>query len=174
MKTLSLIIITTLFSLTASMAQTKAPCACCTENHSAFDFWEGDWTVYSPGGNIIGTNNIVKMEDNCVLQENWVASGGVTTGTSYNFFDLSDSTWNQVWISNTGNILRLKGNINENGAMVMKSHLVSGPNGKFYNKITWTKNKDGSVTQIWEILNQKNESISQAFEGIYKKKPTTK
>jgi hypothetical protein len=101
-----------------------------------FDFWVGDWTVYNNGGGIIGTNKVVKMIDGCVLQENWEASNKTNTGTSYNFFDSSDSTWNQVWVSNTGNVLRLNGHIDKEGAMVLKSELVNCPKGNYYNQIT--------------------------------------
>lgn len=138
----------------------------------AFDFWIGDWTVYNTNGQIIGTNKVLKMQDDCVLQENWKASNSVNTGTSYNFFDTSDNTWNQVWISNTGNVLNLKGNISKDGSMVLKSHLVKGTKGNYYNQITWSKNNDGSVIQRWDILNENNEPIRSAFEGIYKKTNT--
>jgi hypothetical protein len=53
--------------------------------------------------------------------------------------------------------------------MVLKSELVNCPKGNYYNQITWTKNGDGSVTQRWDILNESNQPLSKAFEGIYKK-----
>ena len=37
-------------------------CACCTENHRAFDFWVGTWQVTNPDGSPAGTNTIVKSE----------------------------------------------------------------------------------------------------------------
>jgi len=151
------------------IAQSNESCPCCSENHKAFDFWLGDWTVYNTKGEIVGTNKIVKMQEGCVLQENWKSLKSSNTGTSYNFFDLSDSTWNQIWISSTGNILKLKGNINSDGAMVLKSKLEKSSKGNYYNQIIWSKNDDGSVTQQWDILNKNNETISQAFEGIYRK-----
>lgn len=151
------------------LGQNIDPCSCCTENHKAFDFWIGDWTVTNTEGKTIGANKIVKMQNGCVLQENWVASNKTNTGTSYNFFDSSDSTWNQVWISNTGYILRLKGNINIDGSMVLKSKLIESANGNYYNQITWSKNDDGSVMQLWEILNEEGEVLRIDFKGIYKK-----
>ena len=164
---LSLIFILT--SLSQSLAQTESPCSCCTDDHKAFDFWVGDWSVYNTGGIIIGTNKVVKMEGGCVLQENWKASNNSNTGTSYNYFDLSDSTWNQVWISSTGNVLNLKGNLNKEGVMVLKSKLVQSSKGSYYNQINWTKNDNGTVTQRWDILNENLAPLSKAFEGIYKK-----
>lgn len=152
-----------------TLAQKNDECPCCTKNHEAFDFWLGDWTVDNKEGKTVGANKIIKIQNGCVLQENWIASNKTNTGTSYNFFDLSDNTWNQVWISNTGYVLRLKGNINSKGAMVLKSDLIESSKGNYYNQITWTKNEDGTVTQLWVILNEKDEIIRTDFEGIYHK-----
>ena len=169
MKKYYLTVLIILTSICHSLAQSDSQCPCCSENHKAFDFWIGDWTVYNTSGKIIGTNKVVKLQDGCVLQENWKASNNSNTGTSYNFFDSSDNTWNQVWISNTGNVLNLKGNISKEGIMVLKSKLVNGSKGNYYNQITWSKNKNGSVTQRWDILDENSEPLSKAFEGIYKK-----
>ena len=58
--------------------QTKKPCACCLEEYKQFDFWEGDWTVYDTTGTEVGKNTIVKLEDNCILNEHWRGAGGTT------------------------------------------------------------------------------------------------
>ena len=168
-KILYLSILFFLMNLNYSIAQNNNSCSCYTKDHQAFDFWLGDWTVYNKVGQIVGSNKITRIQNGCVLQENWTASNKINTGTSYNFYDLNDHTWNQVWISNTGNVLRLKGNINTNGAMVLKSNLIESSNGNYYNQITWTKNDDGTVTQLWVILNEKDEIIRTDFEGIYHK-----
>jgi len=143
------------------------PCSCCTEVHNAFDFWIGEWTVYDIDGKIVGTNSIQKEYDNCVLREQW-KSAGKNHGTSYNYYNLTDKTWNQVWIDNSGFNLTLKGNY-INNKMVLKSEMIDGKQGKYYNQITWQKNDDASVTQTWGIFNEKGEKIQQAFKGIYKK-----
>ena len=153
----------------AVFSQTNAEnCACCSENYNSFDFWLGEWQVFDKNEKLVGTNSITKQYDNCVIQEKWI-SQGKNRGTSYNFFDKTDKTWNQVWIDNSGFVLRLKGNYT-NGSMVLKSKLVQGQNGKYYNQISWTLNNDGSVTQLWELFNEKHQKISVAFKGIYKKK----
>ena len=128
-KILYLSILILLMNLNYSIAQKNDSCSCCTKDHEAFDFWLGDWTVYNREGQAVGTNKIVRIQNGCVLQENWIATNKTNTGTSYNFYELSDDTWNQVWISNTGNVLRLKGNINASGAMVLKSDLIESSNG---------------------------------------------
>ncbi len=42
----------------------------------------------------------------------------------------------------TGFSLVLKGNY-DNGKMILKSQLLDGKKGKYYNQITWVKNDDG-------------------------------
>lgn len=147
--------------------QEPIQCPCCSESHSSFDFWIGEWTVYDVTGKEVGKNTIEKQYDNCVLQEKWISSTN-NRGTSYNYYDTKDKTWNQVWVDNSGFSLVLKGNY-DNGKMILKSQLLDGKKGKYYNQITWVKNDDGSVTQIWDIFNNNNEKLQEAFKGIYKK-----
>lgn len=148
---------------------TKNSCVCCSEKHTQFDFWIGEWTVYDTLDNMIGTNKIVKQYENCVIQENWI-SAGKNRGTSYNYFDPSDSTWNQLWLDNQGTILKLKGNF-INGEMVLKSDAQKGKKvAVFFNRITWRKLKNGNVIQIWDILDEKENVLANLFKGIYKPK----
>jgi hypothetical protein len=147
----------------------QSDCACCTENHKQFDFWVGDWNVYDTIGNKVGENLILKLENNCIINEHWESVNG-GSGSSYNYYDQSDSTWNQVWIDSQGSNLVLKGK-GEANKMTLKSRLLKGKKvDLYYNQITWTKNKDESVTQVWEIFDKNNQLLSTAFKGIYKKK----
>ena len=166
LRVITLLVLLSTSFLTAQ-TQLKNPCA--TEQHKQFDFWVGDWNVYNTQGKLIGTNKILKMHNRCVMQENWESKTSPNKGTSYNYYDLSDKTWNQVWVDNSGYSLVLKGNYSGK-SMVMKSSLVSSKNGDYYNKLTWTKNNDGSVTQLWEFVDAQGKVIREAFRGIYKKK----
>lgn len=157
------------FGLSLSHGQNSQKAPCDTDKHNEFNFWVGDWNVYDTKGNLIGTNKILKMHSNCVMQENWESKASPNKGTSYNYVNLADNTWNQLWVDNSGYSLELKGNL-ENGSMILKSKLQKGPNGEFYNRVTWTPNKDGSVTQLWEVLSKENKVMQEAFRGIYKKK----
>lgn len=144
----------------------KTPCS--GEKYSEFDFWEGSWNVYDTKEKLIGTNKLIKMQSNCVMQENWESKVGTSKGTSYNYYNKTDDSWNQVWIDNTGYSLVLKGNLID-GKMVLKSDLITSKKGNYYNQITWTKNSDGSVTQVWEYIGEDGKILSEAFRGIYKK-----
>ena len=173
MKTKTIFLIVVLFSITLlninAQSTDKKPCPCCTEAHSQFDFWLGEWTVYNTDGKQVGTNLITKEDQygNCVMREQW-KSAGVSRGTSYNYYNLADKTWNQVWIDNSGFSLTLKGSY-INGKMTLKSKLLEGKKGTYYNRIPWQLNEDKSVTQTWDILNEQDEITQQAFKGIYKK-----
>jgi hypothetical protein len=158
-----------LFTLitTTSFGQNNSNCACCDEHHDQFDFWVGDWIVYDTAGTEIGKNTIVELQDNCVLQESWRSTN--STGTSYNYFNRSDSTWNQLWVDNSGSQLELKGSAIENG-MVMSSDWTTSAKGTEYrNQIIWKKQPDGSVTQTWNIVDRDNQIVNVLFHGIYRR-----
>lgn len=143
-------------------------CKCCTDNHKAFDFWVGDWTVYNSDGKLAGTNTVEKIQEHCVLRENWVSATGGFTGTSYNFYNAKENQWEQIWVDNQGGSLHLKGNMVDN-KMIMESNEAMNEDGeKFINRITWTANEDGSVRQLWEIVTP-GEETQIAFDGLYKK-----
>ncbi len=142
-------------------------CACCTEEHKAFDFWIGNWEVFLKDGSVAGYNSIKKLQDKCVLQENWTSARGGFTGTSYNFFNQKSGKWEQLWIDNAGSYLKLYGNRVAN-QMILASEPFERPDGKTYvNRITYTVNTDGTVRQLWELL-QQGEVVQVAFDGLYK------
>lgn len=156
----------TIFSLTLSAQEKK--CNCCTEKHSEFDFWIGTWTVTKPDGSLAGTNIIDKIQDNCILRENWTGAKGSFTGTSTNFYNYAKKQWEQIWVDNHGGSLHLKGH-RLNNKMILKTDIEKNKEGKpYYHKVTWTLNEDGTVRQYWEtIIN--DEEVTVVFDGLYKK-----
>jgi hypothetical protein len=142
-------------------------CACCSDENDQFDFWVGSWSVYDTLDNFIGSNDIVKQYDNCLIQENW-KSKGKNRGTSYNYYNPKDSSWNQLWIDNQGTILELKGSF-KNGKMILKSDLIKGQKVDwYYNRITWEQIEKGYVKQVWDILDKEDNILRSLFTGIYK------
>jgi hypothetical protein len=151
-----------------SLVHAQSDCKCCSIEHKAFFFWEGDWVVYDTVGSVVGQNTVDKLQDGCVLRENWRSKS--STGTSYNYYNKSDSTWNQVWIDNQGGNLVLKGGL-KNGKMVLRSELQPGKKvALYYNQITWIPNPNGTVTQVWNIYDENDAFLATLFKGIYKKK----
>lgn len=143
-------------------------CKCCTEKHAEFDFWIGTWNVTNPDGTVAGKNVIDKIQDQCILRENWTSAKGNYTGTSNNFYNFKTKQWEQIWIDNQGGSLHLKGNRVDN-QMILKTDEEKNKKGDtFYHRVTWTLNKDGSVRQLWETITN-GKDVTIAFDGLYKK-----
>ena len=152
-----------------SLNAQSSTCVCCEENYSSFDFWIGDWKVTLADGSLAGHNTITKQQDGCVLIENWTSAKSGYTGTSTNYFNSSSQQWEQLWIDNQGQILKLKGN-RVGHQMILSSDPYTGDDGEDYsNRITWTDNSDGTVRQLWELL--KSGQVGKVlFDGLYQPK----
>lgn len=164
----SVIIILLTMSVTGEVDAQEKKCACCTPAFKQFDFWIGDWEVYDTLGNKIGENLVVSMQDSCLIQENWKSKR--STGTSYNYYNLANESWNQVWMDNSGNPLVLKGKFDD-GKMVMRSELKKSKKGtEYYDQISWQMLPDKSVVQIWKQFDKYDKELTLLFKGIYKQR----
>ncbi|MBT8257177.1 MAG: hypothetical protein KJO49_01815 [Bacteroidia bacterium] len=157
-----------LFCSLITFSQNDSNCACCTEEHGAFDFWVGQWTVIKPDGSPAGKNIIEKIQDDCVLMENWTSASPGYTGTSYNFYNGQTKKWEQLWIDNQGQSLHMTGG-RTGDKMIMKTDWLVAANGnRYYHQISWTLNTDGTVRQLWETFPE-GQPTQIAFDGLYKK-----
>ncbi|MER3376253.1 MAG: hypothetical protein RIM83_16560 [Allomuricauda sp.] len=163
------LLVSALLTFSIIIGQDKSSCNCCSEDQKAFDFWIGNWEVTnSSNGTAAGTSVISREEDGCVIRENWTSATPGYTGTSLNFFNTQTEQWEQLWVDNTGAFLKLKGK-REGDQMILTSDEFTRDDGKTYrNRITWTKNEDGTVRQHWEVL--QGEETTTAFDGLYKPK----
>ena len=148
-----------------------APPPCATPLHRAFDFWLGDWEVFTPEGAKAGENRIMREEYGCLLVEHWTSKSGVT-GQSYNFVDMRTGAWRQVWVS-AGATIDYSGGLDEKGRMVLEGAIGYGPgapaNGARF-RGTWTPNADGSVRQHFEQYDEKTKAWTDWFVGVYRRK----
>jgi len=164
-RTVALLLLSVLIPLTLQ-AQTTPPPNCSGPKHRAFDFWIGDWEV-TANGQLAGTNSITQTQAGCILHEHWVGTGG-GTGESFNFYDRSTDTWNQLWIDSAGNVLRLAGHYVD-GEMRFTGETLRNGN-TVLQKLTFFKNPDGSVRQLWESSRDGGKTWASVFDGLYTKK----
>ena len=157
-----------LFFPLMSIAQSNNSCSCCTETHAQFDFWIGSWEVTNPDGSAAGKNTLIKLQDNCVLQENWISATPGYTGTSNSFYNLATKQWEQIWVDNRGQSLHLKGNRIGNQMILRTDDAKNSEGTTYFHQVTWTDNKDGTVRQYWETITQ-DGNVTVAFDGLYKK-----
>lgn len=150
-------------------AQENDSCNCCLEEQRAFDFWIGEWKVVNYGdGKPAGTSTIMKEEGGCVIRENWTSANAGYTGTSLNFYNKDIQQWEQLWVDNTGSHLKLKGNRKGDQMILVSDEFAKDDGKKYHNRIIWTQNSDGTVRQLWEVL-QGEKVVSTAFDGLYQK-----
>ncbi len=139
------------------IAAVSALTPCNTPEYRQFDFWAGNWEVYAPNGQRVGSNIVEPILDGCGLREKWTNAAG-NGCTSYNFYDAARRTWHQTWIDDSGNPLYLDG-LFEDGRMVL---------GDGTNRITWSPMPNGYVRQHWETTSDGGATWTTAFDGEYR------
>lgn len=71
-----------------------------------FDFWVGEWDVQISGQSV-GTNIIERLEEGCLIMENWTGRGG--SGKSMNFYNPVTKKWRQTYMSSNQVIWEMSG-----------------------------------------------------------------
>lgn len=79
---------------------------CERESNRRWDFWIGDWDVYSPSGRKIGESIVKRVAGGCALSESWQ---GQAAGTSLSWFDPARSLFVQHYIDSSGLTLDMAG-----------------------------------------------------------------
>lgn len=94
------IILFTTFTIFMVKAQTKP--------ENTFDFWLGSWNA-SWKDSIKGTNNVVKILDNKVIEENFSFNDKSFVGKSWSVYDAKSKLWRQTWVDNSGSYMIFAG-----------------------------------------------------------------
>jgi len=152
-----------LLPLAGAAQNSQSPCADPEAAH--FDFWVGEWAVFS-NGQEVGFNKISRIQNGCTLLEEYSTLLGGFEGKSFNFYDATDGFWHQVWVDNSGTRLHLKGGFAD-GQMVMSGPRRSAK-GNLIDRITWRDNDDETVRQVWEVSNDEGQTWQLLFDGLYR------
>jgi CubicO group peptidase (beta-lactamase class C family) len=158
--------VVTLAATTPSPAQNE-PAPCAAAEHRAFDFWLGEWNVYTANGKLAGTNSIKKEMGGCILHERYETGRGYS-GESFNVYDAPRKVWHQTWVDSRGLLLLLEGGIRD-GKMVLEGQTTASDQTITKHRITWTPSPDGTVRQLWESTDLAGQWIV-AFDGKYVRK----
>lgn len=149
------------------VAQGGPPAGCESAEARQFDFWVGNWNV-TVGDNQAGTNDVTLEESRCVIHEHWTGSRG-GTGQSFNFYDRGAGKWHQFWVDNAGNYLHLTGTYAD-GRLVLTGTAPGADGRPADQRLTFFKNADGSVRQLWETSADQGKSWQVAFDGLYRRR----
>ena len=152
--------------LSASMSFTQqAPNPCAAPEQKQLDFWVGSWDLTWPGdkaGQVDhGTNNITRVLESCVVEENFSAGdAGHLRGKSVSIFDTHAAKWKQTWVDNEGGYLDFTGEWKD-GQMILSREAVGPGGAKSLQRMvfknisanefdwSWESSKDGGKT--WTV-----------------------
>ncbi|MDZ7643401.1 MAG: hypothetical protein U5K76_03705 [Woeseiaceae bacterium] len=158
-------------ALLADMEAKAFPCAH-QERFREFDFWVGEWDVHVEDGTFAGTNRITAEEKGCVLVEHWTSASGAT-GQSINYLDAATGEWVQVWNSESGGQISIRGGMTPEGMRLEGQihYIGNGTTAPF--RGLWTPLPDGRVRQFFEQSNDGGETWTPWFEGFYTRREPT-
>ena len=151
----------------ASAASAQAPQGCSPGPYRQFDFWIGDWDVYTPQGALAGRNLVTSEQDGCLLVEHWTSSKGGSTGTSFNYYDVRDRKWHQLYLDNSGNA----GNYPAMGGALTdgKMVLLTEDSGNQLSRWTWYVMEPGKVKQMAELSTDHGQTWKTTWNSVYVK-----
>uniref|UniRef100_Q024I4 Tetratricopeptide repeat protein n=1 Tax=Solibacter usitatus (strain Ellin6076) TaxID=234267 RepID=Q024I4_SOLUE len=141
----------------AALALLLAACGSAPESRQ-FDFWLGDWDV-QVAGKIVARSKIQSIADGCIILENWMPfSGG--QGKSWNFRNPATGQWEQLWITDTGEILKLSGH--------WKDGAIRQSNAT--HRHSFTPVAPGRVHQFCEESRDGGKTWQVVFDALYIKR----
>jgi len=152
--------------VTALSDRLLKPCEFAPE-HRQFDFWIGDWEVRNPQGQLAGTNRVQRLEDGCLILENWTGSQG-GTGKSINFYTPGTAKWRQTWVSSTAGVTDYQGSYKD-GAMRFEGETTSNGN-KLLLKLTFFNLGPDRVRQLAEQSPDGGKTWNVTYDFTYIRK----
>jgi len=136
--------------------------------HRQFDFWIGEWNVQNAQGQQVGTSSIQRIENGCVILENWTGGLG-GTGKSLNFYDASLHKWRQTWADSSGGVSEFAGDYKDDAIRFEgESH---NPNGtKITRRLTFFNLGPDRVRQFSESTTDGGKTWNVDYDFTYIRK----
>ncbi len=159
---------------TAANAAPPRPCPSTAINRQ-FDFWIGRWDVApwnAPAGTAQGAAGVNTVEANlaeCVLVENWRAVNG-SEGKSFNFYDINQKKWRQVWIADGGGSLDYSGDFRD-GSMRFEGWTLNAGGVRALQRLTFTPFGHDTVRQTFSSSTDGGKTWVTGFDARYVRQP---
>jgi Tfp pilus assembly protein PilF len=143
------------------------PCQFSPE-HKQFDFWVGEWDVQTPQGQPVGKSLIQRIEDGCIILENWTGLQG-GTGKSMNFYNSGSDKWRQTWVDSGGNVVEYQG-VYKDGAMRYEGESFPRGGKKSLSHLTFFNQGPDRVRQLAEQSTDGGKTWTVQYDFIYIRK----
>lgn len=150
------------------------PIDCTDADHSAFDFWIGEWDVSATGtAAVVARSTISSTAGGCAIEEDYhqtLGPGGVPTtynGVSFSAFDARrGGVWRQFYMDSNGGVTVFEGGLSEAGAMVLEA---PGRPGSIQ-RMTVSPEPDGSVRQRGESSTDGGATWTPGYDFTYRRR----
>ena len=149
------------------------PVDCADPDHSAFNFWIGDWDVSATGTDtVVARSTISSTAGGCAIQEDYhqtVGPGGAPTtyhGISFSAFDARrGGVWRQFYMDSGGAVTVFEGGVRD-GAMVLEAPGRAGS----IQRMTVSPEPDGSVRQRGESSTDGGATWTPGYDFRYRRR----
>ncbi|MDH3223206.1 MAG: tetratricopeptide repeat protein, partial [Gemmatimonadota bacterium] len=135
-----------------------------------FDFWIGEWEVFSPQGAPLGENRVESVLVGCALVENWTNTAG-RSGKSLNVYDpsLGDPAWRQLYVGDFGGVTDYRDGRWEDGVMHFQARVLGAQGDTLTRHMRFRPVGKDTVQQIIEDEDATGQTTLQ-FHGVYVRK----
>jgi tetratricopeptide (TPR) repeat protein len=149
--------------------QNAYPCLA-NPHFNKFDFWLGDWEVYTRQGGIqTGYNSITKATGGCAVHESYTTLGSYA-GQSINFFDPIAKKWKQHWIGSGGDIVNFVETEDYDCSLQFMGKSMQADGTISLKRLSFTYNSDDdTVHQLGEGSSDDGQSWNVEYDLIYRR-----
>lgn len=130
------------------------------------DFWVGEWDAMV-NGRAVGTSVIQRLEDGCLIMENWTGGGG-STGKSMNFYNPVTKKWRQTYMSNGQGIWEMEGEYKD-GAMRFEGEVISAA-GKILTRVIFYNLSADKVRHTEDDSSDNGKTWTNVWDATYVRK----
>ena len=140
-----------------------------------FDFWMGEWDVYSKNGKKAGDSKIELILDSCIILENWRSvnanKGIYYSGKSFNTYNTTTAKWQQTWVDNVGGTAEfLDGHYENNKMIFMTKPFRFSRDTLAIRRLTFYNLEPGKVRQHGEISKDNGLTWATEYDLEYRRK----
>ena len=132
-----------------------------------FDFWVGDWDVYSVQGSKSSLQPHRKFFRR--LRHSGKLDYSRNTGKSINYFDTNTKKWTQLWVGSGGGTTMYVGGYFDS-KMVIDSVITSKDGKKTINRMTFFHLDANTVRQLGESSSDEGKTWIPTFDFKYVRK----
>ncbi len=137
-----------------------------TPEFRQLDFWVGDWDVFDPNGNQVGSDKVELILKSCVISESWTDALGAE-GRSFSKYNAPMKQWEQYWVDQGPTRMFFTGHF-EGGEMRFLTEGFTNGGEAVKRRLTFFDLGNHSVRQLAEISKDGGRNYKVEYDLTYK------